>query len=233
VLILRIGTLSWCICARQNYQSSLSHYGSNPIQNKAEIPTWLELGSYLTERYRTLETVDSFRSANFHHVRSKDTNRAAEFPKKNSFNTRLVPIPKGCDLCLKKNHPVRICPPILQKTVDDRLAYIQRKQLCSNCFASSHQFRDCTSAHNGLTCQDRHHTLLHRALALPSALPLHLSPMSPLCSGALKQFSYQSVQINIYARSVKTPKYPVFFAYRAILGLQLFQRSSSCRIEPL
>jgi len=28
VLLLRIGSLSWFICAPQNYQSSLSHYGS-------------------------------------------------------------------------------------------------------------------------------------------------------------------------------------------------------------
>jgi len=120
----------------------------------------------------------------------------AEFPKINSFNTRLVPIPKGCDLCSKKNHPVRICPRFLQMTVDDRLAYIQKKQLCSNCFASSHQLRDCTSAHNCLTCQDRHHTLLHR----------------------LKQFLFPSVQINIYARRVKTPKYPRVFCVPFDLG---------------
>jgi len=130
------------------------------IQNKAEIPTWLELDSYLTERHLTLEAVDIFRSANFHHVQSKDTNRMAEFPKINSLNTRLVPIPKVCDMCSKKNHSVRICPRFLQMTVDYRQAYIQRKQLCSNCFGSSHKFRDCTSAHNCLTCQDRHHTLL-------------------------------------------------------------------------
>jgi len=94
------------------------------IQNKAKIPTWLELDSYLTERHRTLEVVDSFRSAKYFHVQSKDTNRVAEFPIINSFNTRLVPIPKSCDLCSKKNHPVRICPRFLQMTVDDRLAYI-------------------------------------------------------------------------------------------------------------
>jgi len=104
------------------------------VQNKAEIPTWLELDCYLTERHRTLEAVDSFRSAHFLHVQSKDTNRVAEFPKINSFNTRLVPIPKVCDLCSKKNHPVRIRPRFLQMTVDDRLAYIKRKQLCSNCY---------------------------------------------------------------------------------------------------
>jgi len=70
------------------------------IQNQAEIPTWLKLDSCLTDCHRTLEAV----------VQSKDTNRVAEFPKINSFNTRLVLIPKGCDLCSKKNHPVRICP---------------------------------------------------------------------------------------------------------------------------
>jgi len=110
------------------YQSSLSHYGSNTSKIKPKF-------------HRTLEAVDSFRSANFHHVQSKDT--------------RLVRIPKGCDLCSKKNHPVCICPRFLQMTVEDRLAYIQRKQFCSNFFASTHQFRDCISAHNCLTCQDR------------------------------------------------------------------------------
>jgi len=44
-------------------------------------------------RHLTLEAVDSFRSANFHHVQSKDTNQVAELPKINSLNTRLVPIP--------------------------------------------------------------------------------------------------------------------------------------------
>jgi len=57
----------------------------------------------------------------------------------------------------------------------DRLAYIQRKQLCSSCFASSHQFRDCTSAHNCLTCQDRYHTLLHRNSG-PTTSPIPFDP---------------------------------------------------------
>jgi len=164
------------------------------IQNEAEIPTWLELDSYLTERHRTLEAVDSFRSANFHYAQSKDTNRVAQFPKINSFNTRLVPIPTGCDLCSKKNHPVRICPRFLQMTVDDRLAYIQRKQLCSNCFASSHQFRDCTSAHNCLTCQDRHHTLLHRNSG-PTTPPIPSDPPRLLSASVPHTISSYSAQV--------------------------------------
>jgi len=159
------------------------------IQNKAEIPTWLELDSCLTERHLTLEAVDSFRSANFHHVQSKDTSRVAQFPKINSFNTRLVPIPKGCDLWLKKNHPVRICPRFLQMTVDDRLAYIQMKQLCSNRFGSRRQFRDCTSAHNCLSCQDRHHTLLHRNGG-PTTTPIPSDPPRPFSASAPHTISF-------------------------------------------
>jgi len=193
---LRIGTLSWFICARKNYQSSLSHYGSNPSKIKSHFPTWLELDFYLTEGHRTLEAVDSFRSANFHHFQSKDTNLVVEFPKINSFNTRLVSIPKGCDLCSKKNHPERIYPRFLQMTVEDRLAYTQRKQLCSNCFASSHQFRDCTSAHNCLTCQDRHHTLLHRNSGLTSP-PIPSDPPRPVSVAVPHIISSYSAQVSV------------------------------------
>jgi len=59
------------------------------IQNKAEISTWLQLHSFLTERHRTFEAVDSVRSANFLHVQSKNTSRVAEFPKINFFNIRF------------------------------------------------------------------------------------------------------------------------------------------------
>jgi len=46
-------------------------------------------------------------------------------------------------------------------TVDERSAYIKRKQLCLNCFAQGHQLRDCEITHSCLTCRGRHHTLLH------------------------------------------------------------------------
>jgi len=47
-------------------------------------------------------------------------------------------------------------------TVDERSAYIKRKQLCLNCFARGHQLRDCESTHNCFTCRGRHHSSLHR-----------------------------------------------------------------------
>jgi len=119
---------------------------------KAVTRTRLQLNFFLTERHRILGAVESFRSAN----------RMAEVLKINSFTTRIVPVLKVCHLCSRKNHTVRICPRHLQMTVNDRSPFIQGKQLCYNCFASNHQFRDCTSAHNCLTCQNRYHTLIHR-----------------------------------------------------------------------
>jgi len=56
-------------------------------------------------------------------------------PQINSFETRVAPKPKGCDLCKKENPPVRTCTRFLQMTVDRRSAYIKRKPLCLNCFA--------------------------------------------------------------------------------------------------
>jgi len=119
-----------------------------------------------------------------------------------------------------------------KSTVDDRLAYIQRKQLCSNCFKSSHQLRDCTSAPTvSLVKIDVYVKSAYnfrrqcRALALPSTLHLHLSPKSPLrylSYVRLNEFLFQSEPINIYACRVKTPKYPRAFAYHSFLGLQLF-----------
>jgi len=77
-------------------------------------------------------------------------------------------------------------------TVDDRLAYIKRKQLCFNCFVSSHQFRDCTSDHNCPTCKDRHHTLLHRNSS-PTTPPIPSDPPRPVSASVLHTISEQKV----------------------------------------
>jgi len=81
-----------------------------------------QLDTFLTvapPKHRALKAVDSFRSANFLHVQSKETIRKTEFLK--NFNTRVVRR-VSCDLCLKKKHLVRICPRFLQMTVGDRLS---------------------------------------------------------------------------------------------------------------
>ncbi|XP_070139977.1 uncharacterized protein [Drosophila kikkawai] len=132
------------------------------IHNKAEIPTWNELDSFLTERHRNLEAIDDIRPSNSGQIPPRPTAASAPVRRLNSYEARVAPAPRGCDLCSRENHPIRLCPRFLEMDVDGRSDYIRRKQFCLNCFARGHQQRDCTSAHSCLTCRSRHHTLLHR-----------------------------------------------------------------------
>ncbi|XP_070068068.1 uncharacterized protein [Drosophila takahashii] len=139
------------------------------LHNKAEIPTWYELNVFLTERHRTLEAIDDVRPSGSSQAQPRASTSNSASRRINSYETRVTPRqPRGCDLCNRENHPIRTCAQFLRMTVDQRIAYIKRKQLCLNCFARTHQLRDCESAHNCFTCRGRHHTLLHRGTPSPT-----------------------------------------------------------------
>jgi len=72
----------------------------------------------------------------------------------NSYERRVAPKRKGCDIGKKKNHPVRTYARFLQMTVDERSAYIKRKQLCLSCWLRKHS---CC-----FTWRGRYHTLHRR-----------------------------------------------------------------------
>ncbi|XP_070075699.1 uncharacterized protein [Drosophila takahashii] len=139
------------------------------LHNKAEIPTWHELNVFLTERNRTLEAIDDVRPSGSSQAQPRASTSNSASRRINSYETRVTPRqPRGCDLCNRESHPIRTCAQFLRMTVDQRIAYIKRKQLCLNCFARTHQLRDCESAHNCFTCRGRHHTLLHRGTPSPA-----------------------------------------------------------------
>ncbi|XP_070141631.1 uncharacterized protein [Drosophila kikkawai] len=115
------------------------------IHNKAEIPTWNEFDSFLTERHRTLEAIDDIRPSNSGQVPPRPLAASAPVRRLNSYEARVAPAPRGCDLCSRENHPIRVCPRFLEMDVNSRSDYIRRKQFCLNCFARGHQQRDCTS----------------------------------------------------------------------------------------
>jgi len=110
------------------------------IQNKAEIPEWLELDSFLKE------TVDSFRSVNFLYVQSKDSNRVAEFSKINSSFIFLQH--KGSS---RQNHAVVLG----RRSYPKETVVLQL--LCKQASIPVLHKRSQL-----FKCQYRHHTLLHR-----------------------------------------------------------------------
>ncbi|XP_070142306.1 uncharacterized protein [Drosophila kikkawai] len=148
------------------------------VHNKVEIPTWNELNSFLTERHRTLEAIDDIRPSSSGQVPPRSTPASAPARRLNSYEARVTPAPRGCDLCSRENHPIRVCPRFLEMDVNGRSDYTRRRQLCLNCFARGHQQRDCTSAHSCFTCHSRHHTLLHRGNPFATA-PTPSAPARP------------------------------------------------------
>ncbi|XP_070140457.1 uncharacterized protein [Drosophila kikkawai] len=159
------------------------------IHNNAEIPTWSELDAFLTERHRTLEAIDDIRPSSSGQFPSRPTAASAPVRRLNSYEARVAPAPRGRDLCLRENHPIRLCPRFLEMDVDGRSDYIRRKQFCLNCFARGHQQQDCTSAHSCFMCRSRHHTLLHRdnpsaTAPSPTAPPRPRPAPTPRSTGA-------------------------------------------------
>ncbi|KAH8323651.1 hypothetical protein KR059_011224, partial [Drosophila kikkawai] len=186
------------------------------LTNKTDIPSWLELDSFLTERHRTLETIDSLqppticlpiddiRPSSSGQFPARPTAASAPVRRLNFYEARVAPAPRGCDLCSRENHPIRLCPRFLEMDVDGRSDYIRRKQFCLNCFARLHQQRDCTSAHSCLTCRSRHHTLLHRdnpsATAPSPTAPPRLRP-APNPQGTGASQDHTDVQVGFASGS--------------------------------
>ncbi|XP_043062858.1 uncharacterized protein LOC122319538 [Drosophila yakuba] len=78
------------------------------LHKKADIPTWAELNTFLTERHRTLEVIDDVRPSVTSQSHSKAMNSSGPSRKLNSYETKVAPKSKSCDLCNKENHPVRV-----------------------------------------------------------------------------------------------------------------------------
>ncbi|XP_070074086.1 uncharacterized protein [Drosophila takahashii] len=151
------------------------------------------MNTFLSERYRTLEAIE-------------DMKPTQSVPKRlQSFETKVTPKPKGCDLCSKENHPIRLCPRFLNMSVDARSGYIKKKQLCLNCFARGHQLRDCTSTHSCFTCRGRHHTWLHRGS--PSSSSTTSSNARPTSSPTSAPSAQQSSSRNASASSSTVQNY--------------------------
>lgn len=205
------GTIQGCLTALTHSQISIENWDcllvflcstklpkltlslwEQSLTKKAEIPSWAEMNTFLSERYRTLEAIEDVKASN--KPQSSSSTKAPSRPsnpsnprKINTFEAKVNSKPKTCDLCSKENHPVRLCPRFLQMSVDQRSTYIKQRKLCLNCFARGHQLRDCTSIHNCFTCKGRHNTLLHRGDAsttsnAPIPTSTTLNPSQPIQS---------------------------------------------------
>ncbi|XP_037824461.1 uncharacterized protein LOC119612686 [Lucilia sericata] len=139
------------------------------LKDKTSIPKWSDLDLFLTNRYRTLESVSEIRSATSKPTESKP--KKVNRPSKvvNAFQNN-VSQPK-CQLCTNEFHPIRKCPKFLQMGHSQRLSEIKKLSLCLNCFSKTHSVKNCNSKINCFRCHKRHNTLLHKETEVSTSLP--------------------------------------------------------------
>ncbi|XP_076660868.1 uncharacterized protein LOC143364357 [Halictus rubicundus] len=73
------------------------------------------------------------------------------------------PKPKGgrlCPLC-SGSHALSACKTYKALSAAERRQFVQKKGLCLNCLASSHQQTQCSSEYRCWACDGTHHTTLH------------------------------------------------------------------------
>ena len=76
-----------------------------------------------------------------------------------------------CILCKPEKHPLYICPKWLGFSLQQRLAQIQSRKLCSNCLSMGHTTDSCKSTFRCRDCGLNHHTTIHQSTPPPAAAP--------------------------------------------------------------
>ena len=140
------------ICSTRLPELTLSLWEQS-VKTKTEIPSWEDFDTFLTARYQTLETVSDFKSSNSYSKPS--TSKSVK-----TFQTKISN--PDCKLCPNQQHTIRNCPKFLRMKVEDRFNFVKKRNLCLNCFSSSHDGKNCSSKYSCFTCHKRHNTLLHR-----------------------------------------------------------------------
>ncbi|XP_075151482.1 uncharacterized protein LOC142225579 [Haematobia irritans] len=152
------------ICSNRLPDSTLTLW-EQTLSDKTVIPKWAELDDFLTNRHKTLESVSEIRKQESNSttksksLMGKPHNRANSSNVK-SFQTK-VSEPK-CFLCPKEAHVIRLCPKFLKFDPNQRFTEIKSKNLCINCFSSSHTVKDCKSKYSCRVCHKKHNSLLHK-----------------------------------------------------------------------
>ncbi|XP_062121681.1 uncharacterized protein LOC133835668 [Drosophila sulfurigaster albostrigata] len=97
------------LCSSKLPKLTLSLWEQSLV-DKAKIPAWQDMSTFLNERYRTLEAIEDVKQTANSQIATAGPSRPQNSKRVNSFEARVTPKSKSCDLCSKENHPVRSTP---------------------------------------------------------------------------------------------------------------------------
>ncbi|XP_073835532.1 uncharacterized protein [Musca autumnalis] len=146
------------LCSNRLPDSTLTLWEQG-LADKTVIPKWADLDSFLTNRYRTLESVSEMRNHSRSDYYKPKSSSCSKSSRLSSFHTNVT-APK-CPLCTNSIHVIRKCPRFIAMDVQQRVAEIKKQGRCLNCFSKTHHITNCSSTNNCFECQRRHNTMLH------------------------------------------------------------------------
>ncbi|XP_051864162.1 uncharacterized protein LOC127566222 [Drosophila albomicans] len=94
------------LCSSKLPKLTLSLWEQSLV-DKAKIPAWQDMSTFLNERCRTLEAIEDVKQNANPQNATAVPSRPQNSKRVNSFEARVTPKGKSCDLCSKENHPVR------------------------------------------------------------------------------------------------------------------------------
>ncbi|XP_058978855.1 uncharacterized protein LOC131802550 [Musca domestica] len=168
------------ICSTKLPRGFLEEF-ENSLSDCKQIPKWEQFDAFLTNKFKTLESVGNIKPSTSKFAQQKPTNNhTPRFLKTfqtnvskntNNFGGRPTNVilpqqnkPKNtqtCQVC-KSNHFIRDCSEFLKKSVNDRIHIVKTSHLCYNCLSSNHGVKDCKSRFGCRICTMKHNTLLHK-----------------------------------------------------------------------
>ncbi|XP_075150778.1 uncharacterized protein LOC142224886 [Haematobia irritans] len=178
--LYRVDVDSWnpifvFLCSNCLPESTLTLW-EQTLGDKTSIPLWTDLDEFLTNRYRTLESVTEIRNSS--DPRSAPSKSKSSKGGQNKVNTFQTSVNRTqCRLCPNEFHYFRKCPRFMNMDQGQRLAVIKANNMCLNCFSSAHATKSCKSKHSCYKCKKRHNTLLHKDLK-PTAAEQAVQPTS-------------------------------------------------------
>ncbi|KAJ8342594.1 hypothetical protein SKAU_G00325220 [Synaphobranchus kaupii] len=102
-----------------------------------------------------------------HALKSSDGEKV-KTPRTRSVGAKVLassseekPDAKGCVFCEKSNHGIHTCRKFMDKSIAERVKFVQTKKLCFGCLKSGHYSKNCEKRSVCDTCKRKHPTCLH------------------------------------------------------------------------
>ncbi|XP_062700372.1 uncharacterized protein LOC134284888 [Aedes albopictus] len=164
-----------------------SHYRST------NVPEYKDIIIFLQGHLSVLQSLPPSKShlAEF----SKAEHQRPIKSKINTVHAVTSSVISSCPFCSKSPHSPFKCDFFQGLPVSQRFDLVKKKNLCINCFSSSHMLRSCSSS-SCRVCNQKHHTMLHQSPndrpSNPSKPPAPAIPRSNPASPENQTLSNQS-----------------------------------------